>query len=244
MPTAAELIAQLNELPAEEHAAAITTLYNDQGPIATKVRARAVSDGYNKAKKGGDETAAKLTAAEERVAALEEELADVKAKTPDAKAIEDRVTAKFAPKLKAAEEARDAALGEVRTAKRKDVLAAFKAELTREHDDGTRVDPEWADDVAETRWGSRIALADDGSVRVLHLDGDTTYDAADAREAAKLLATDARKVVPARYVISNADPTGGGARPAAPLGTTVRTTRVAPADAVLESKRRSGAYSL
>lgn len=209
MPTAAEIIAQLNALPAEEHTEAITTLVNDGGAVVRAFRSRVFADGKKEGAKSGTEAAQKLAEATERAATAETELADLKAKTPDAKAIEERVTAKWEPKVKAAEQARDAAVTELRTERRKLTLGEFTAALTAKLPDGTQVDPEWVKDVAESRWGSRIVVKEDGSIGVLNLTGDTEYAPGEGQSAVALLAADARKAVPARYVLVDGD-TGAG----------------------------------
>lgn len=210
MPTAAEVIAQINELPPEERAAFATAFQNDGGEVVKDVRSKTYAKGKADGKATGTEAAAKLAEAQERADALAAELAEVKAKTPDAAAIETRVRDAMQKKLDAEKARADAADGALRGERRKLALAEFKSALAAKQDDGTYIDGDWLNDVAEARWGSRLATADDGSLRVLQLDGDMTYDAPDVATAVRLLAADARKTVPAKFVVSSAE-SGAGA---------------------------------
>jgi hypothetical protein len=236
MPTAAEIIAQLNELPAEEHAAAITALQNDAGSLVKAFRSKVFAAGKKEGAGSNTDAAGKLTEAQERITELEAEIADVRAKVPDAAAIE----AKWQKKLDAEKARADAATTSLRDNQRQLALAEFTAALTAPQDDGTQVDPEWVADVVEKRWGDRIVVGDDGALRVLQLGDVTTYDAPDPRAAIKLLAADARKAVPPRYVLANAD-TGAGIQSGG-FGAARARGGVATTDEIAAQKQRE--YSL
>jgi hypothetical protein len=211
MPTVAEILSQLNDLPAEEHAAAVTALQNDGGAVVKAFRSKVFAAGKKEGSTTHADAAAKLAEAEERVTALETELADVKAKTPDAKAIEEAERKKWAPKLEKAERERDDARQALRDKDVSLTVADFLAELGRPAEDGTRVDPDYFD-VVRTKFGDRIRAKETGGVAVFHIDGDTEYEAPDAKAAVALLAADARKKVPEKFIVTNAD-RGAGVQP-------------------------------
>ena len=129
MPTAAEVIAQINELPPEERAAFATAFQNDGGEVVKDVRSKTYAKGKADGKATGTEAAAKLAEAQERADALAAELAEVKAKTPDAAAIEKRVRDQLEPKIKAATERAEAADGKLREKERALVLNEFASAL-------------------------------------------------------------------------------------------------------------------
>lgn len=209
MPTAAEVIAAVNELPAEERAAFTTLFLNDQGDVVKGARSKAFAAGKAEGAKGGTEAAQKLADAEQRATDLQAKLDELSASKPDVKALEETLNARWQKKLDAEKQRADTAVTTLRQREVALARAEFLAALTAPAEDGTRVDPEWAADVADARWGSRLAAREEGGVRVLQLDGDMEYDAPDTKAALRQLAADARRTVPARYVLTNAD-TGAG----------------------------------
>jgi hypothetical protein len=241
MTTAAEILSAINALPAEEHAAFTTGFQNDQGAVVKQARSKAFAAGKAEGKGDTTRTATDLTAAQERVTALETELEQLKAKTPDAAALVEAERKKWEPKVRKAEEERDTARQQL-LAKDVDLTyAEFYAELTKPAEDGTRVDPEWAKDVARSRWGSRIAPKEGGGVRVLQLEGEQEYDAPDASAAVRLLAADARKAVPARYMLADVDSGSGVTNGGAGMGRSGGYDPVAAGKAMAAKEKQSGA---
>lgn len=242
MPTAAEAVAAahaaLSALPPEEHAEAKRLLANEAGGLIAAVQSQRFADGKKEGAKTPATLSTDLTEARNRVAELEAEVASLTAKQPDYAAKEQALKDAHKRALDAEKKRADDALAAL---KAKDVdlsFADFLTELTKPAEDGTRVDPEWAADVARARWGNRLAPKDDGGVRVLKLGEEMEYDAPDAKTAVKLLAADARKTVPARYVLTNTD-TGGGIANGGAYG---RSGGVATVDAIVAQK--STEYSL
>lgn len=209
MQTAAEILAAINALPTEEHAKFATDFQNDQGSVVKAARSKAFAAGKAEGAKGGTQAAADLVKATERIEELEGKVTELTDNKPDVKAIEERVTAAMQKKLDAEKKRADTAETALRTERRKSVLAELKSALTAKQDDGTQVDPEWANDVVESRWGNRLVEKDDGSISVLQLGSEQAFEPGEGETAVGLLAAAIRQTVPARYVLTD-DDTGAG----------------------------------
>lgn len=241
MPTTAEILALINDLPAEEHAAFATAFQNDAGAVVKSVRSKVFAAGKTEGSSAGKAATSELATAKERVTELETELAEVKAKQPDAAAIEKRVRDQLQPKLDTAVRERDEARGTLRERDKTLTQQAFLQELSAAQEDGTRVNPAYLR-VAKVDYADRFQVGEDGRVRVLQIGSEVAYDAADAAEAAKLLARDARKQVPADFIVSGADGGAGSANRSSYAG--ARETPGTDVDALVAQKRASGAYAL
>lgn len=208
MPTLDELLTGLREHVAGDADKAkelANRLHADLSPVAQVL----IDKG---AGKGKGEVAGKLKAAEaERDEARRErdelraEFDDFKTKTPDAKTLEERVEAKWKPKVTRAEQERDAAKGtlaqKLRDLAVKDFVAALKP--------GVEVHDEYANEVLAAKYADRFQVSEDGTVRVLQPGKADAYDPADGQSAVSLLAADVRKTVPSWAVLSNAESGGG-----------------------------------
>ena len=204
MPSAAELIAQLNELPEEERGALATLFANDGGPVVKALRSKAFAAGKTEGKAGGTQAAAELEAARARVAELEEELGAVKAATPDAAAIEDRVKKAMQRQVDAEKARADRATADL-TGER---VTAFRERFGKALRDN-RVLPEYADEVLSAKYADRYRVAEDGRVLVLKPGEEGAYEADDVAGAIALLAADVAKTVKPLFLASNADSGAG-----------------------------------
>lgn len=163
---------------------------------------------------------------------LRTEFDEFKAKTPNAKEIEDRVTARYEPKLKALKDQvaeRDTAL---KSTIQRGGLTKFSRELIK-----LGADPEYAQVVAAEKHRDRLAPKDDGSLGVLQIGSTLEYDGVDEDEKISALARDAIKTVPPKFINTNAD-SGGGVRNGSGGGTALKTV-----DQIRKEKEQSSAFT-
>lgn len=238
MPSVADIVASINELPPEEHAAFAAALQNDGGAVVKAARSKmysaALKDGEARGKDAG--TKAAEAAAQERITALETELAEVKAKTPDAAAIETRVRAQLQPKLEKAERERDDERSKRLTGDADRVFGDVLGALRTKDDAGLKLKEGWTP-LVQAAYRDRVRPAEDGSIRVLQLGSEIAYEAATPADAARLLAADVRKQFAQQYPDSiESSATGGGGRTAGGHGGAAVTVQK-----IAEQKRAAGA---
>jgi hypothetical protein len=142
----------------------------------------------------------------EQLETVTTEFQEFKTRTPDVATVEARERAKWEPKVKAKDEELKAAREQFRGAVGKGAVAKFTRELI-----GLGVDPEYAQEVAATRYRDRLAPKDDGSLGVFQLGETVEYDAPDEDAKIKALAADVRKLVKPQWINTNAD-SGAGVR--------------------------------
>lgn len=229
MPTAAELVAQLNALPAEEHAEALALLSNDSGAVVKAFRSKQFAAGKREGASVGTEAATKLADAEQRVADLETELADVKAKQPDAAAIEERAAKQWQRKVDAEKARADAAT----TALTGERTTTFREQFGKALRD-LKIDGDYADEVLTARHADRHRVREDGTREVLRPGEDTAYEAADVRAAIALLAADVAKTVPPKFQMVGGE--GGGGRGTGSYGAGASRT----VEQIRDQKRAAG----
>lgn len=148
--------------------------------------------------------------AEADLQAAQDELNELKSKAPDAKAIEDRLTASHAKALKKEQERADAAERRAKELNRRIARDITHAELIKPDASGVYVEPEYAELVLG-RYDDRYVDKDDGSLGVLQVGEATEYDGQDVKAKAAALAKDIRKQIQPRYLITSAD-SGAGVR--------------------------------
>lgn len=233
MPTAAELIAQLNALEGDEALVFSTLFQNDQGAVIKSARSKVASGAKREGAAKLPEVQGKLEQALEKIAELELEKQELSSKAPDFAAKEQQWKDKLATKereLRQQLEAKDAAL----TKTRRDVeLGKFTRHLVEEHG----IDPDYANEVLAVKHADRFRFAEDGTPDVLKPGEDTAYDAETVDEKIKLAAADVAKTVKPVFVRTNVD-TGGGRGPAGGGGNAGLTP-----DQIAQAKRQSGRYS-
>jgi hypothetical protein len=150
----------------------------------------------------------KLT--EERDAAIQERdeateaMAAANAAKPDVAKIEADLTTKWSKKVSDLKDQLKAKDDTLRGALRKGTVSKFTAELI-----ANGADPDWAEQVAVSKYGNLIEVKDDGSVLVKSPDG-LEYDGDEAAKV-KAFATDVGKLVPPKFRLTNAD-SGAGVR--------------------------------
>lgn len=143
----------------------------------------------------------------EKLETTEREFAEHKSKTPDVATVEARERAKWEQKVKAKDDELKAAREQYKGAVGKGGRAKFTRELI-----ALGVDPEYAETVAAAKYGDRFVASDEGTLGVLQLGETTEYDAADEDGKIKALAADVRKIVPPRFINTNADSGAGVGR--------------------------------
>lgn len=147
----------------------------------------------------------------EKAETTEQEFAEFKSKTPDVKAIEDRLNATHAKALTKERERADKATTDLRDERKKLAVSKFVSLLTTADDSGTRIEPQWAEKVVAAELNDRFVIKEDGTLGVLQPGEAVEYDADTLDKKIAALAKDARKTVASTYVLTGSD-SGAGAR--------------------------------
>ena len=141
--------------------------------------------------------------------ALQVELDEVKAKTPDAKTIEEKAKAKYEPQIAKLTKERDDAIGGQKALRKQVAKEKFTSLLKRADEQGVKVEDDWADRVVASEFDDRFVERDDGSLDVLQVGETTAYDGKTLDEKIASLAADVRKKVNPKYLITSTDRGGG-----------------------------------
>ena len=211
MPTVEEVIASVNELVTEnrdnakaladalrEHAKPVAKVLTDRG-------ARMAARDGDAALKAAEE---KATKAAEELEAVQAEFEAFKAKTPYLATREAEIRAKYEKKLEEKDKALRDRTDRAIELQRRQLRAAFVEELLEETD-GKRVDREWAEKVVAREFDDRLVAREDGTEDVLQPGEAIGFDAPTTREKLKLLAAEAKKTVPDRYLVVGGQSGGG-----------------------------------
>lgn len=204
MPTPAEIVALINELPDDDRPQMITLLQNDLGDVIKTARGKIASG----AKRDGASKVPQLERerdeALQKVADLELANQELSSKAPDLATKErewkDKLAAKereFAEKLTAKEQAL--------TRTRRDVMKEKFVERLVEKG----VSPKYARRVAAEEHADRFTFGEDGTPDVLKPGEDSGYDAADVDQKIALLAADVVGTIDAEFIRTNVDSGGG-----------------------------------
>lgn len=200
-----EIIAGINELAGDdkEKAKDVATALRDRSkPVAQHLinvgSALKKDEVKAEIKRLTDELAAATEARDEATQALEA----TNGAKPDLAKIEADLTAKWSKKVDDLKKQLGAKDESFKTALRRGSLAKLTAELVK-----AGVDPDYAKEVMAAKYGGQFEVKDDGSVVVKNGDG-LEYDGdEDAKVGA--FAADLRKIVPPKFINTNAD-TGAG----------------------------------
>lgn len=231
-----ELIAGLNELAAENDEKAIEVakaIREKAKPVAQVILNAGAAIQKTEAKGAAKKLETERDEAIRERDELRTEFDEFKAKTPNAKEIEDRITAKYEPKIKALKDQVAERETRLTTTIRRSGLTKFASELIK-----LGVDPEYAQEVATAKYGDRLTPKEDGSLGVLQVGNTLEYDAETEDEKIAALAADARKLTPPKFINTNAD-SGAGVRSGGSGGGSAATQQQ-----LVERKQATGDYAL
>jgi hypothetical protein len=232
MPTAAELIAQLNALEGDEAAEAQRLFTNDQGPVIKAARGKIAGPAK---REGGAQVAQlkqELTAAQDRIAELEGETEGLKSSQPDYAKREAELKEKYEKKVADAEARAKAKEDALRAKDREGVAAMVEAQLKEVHRLKSRA----------ALWGRREIMdridVSGEAPRILKPGESTPYDAESLQDAVALAAADYAKGADPDDILTNVDHGGGrgSGGNGAQAGKTVKD--------IAATKQASGAYAL
>lgn len=234
MPTAAELIEQLNALEGDEATAAIKFLLNDQGTVIKQARGKiataAKSEGSGKSKV--PELERQLQEATDRVAELEGENEELKSKAPNLAQREQELKTKHENKVRELQGKIDDLNVKLKTKGREVHLEKFEKALVENH----HVFPKYANRVARRDFEDRFDEDESGAPRILKPGETTPYEAESVDRAIELLAADAAKTIDPEFIRSAAGE--GGGRRGTPGGSVATTP-----EQTVQAKKKSGRYA-
>lgn len=158
-----------------------------------------------------DELQKKLDEATEHLEGKETELAELRAKTPDAASIEASAKNKYEKQLRKVEAERDTSRQQYENALRQVAIDKAVALLITPNEQGLRVDREYAQLIAAEKLRPHILPKPDGNIGIKQLGDDGEYDGGNLDEKVAALVKDFRPYIPPTFVMSNAD-SGAGIR--------------------------------
>jgi hypothetical protein len=241
---AAEIIAAINEYVGDDKAKAkefAKALRARAGEVAVSLINIGKSQGTSEA--GGEvkKLEAQVKELTEALEAKEQEMADFRAKTPDAATIEESTRKKWESKLRKAETERDDAHRRFNDAVVQIGIDKAVALLITPNEQGVRADREYAELIAAGKLRPHFVPKPDGSLAVKQIGEETEYDGdtLDAKVAA--LVKDFRPYIPATFLMSNAD--GGAGVRSGPGGGVTGSPGMKTFNEIVDQKRSSPAFA-
>jgi len=175
----------------------------------------------------------------EAVEQKDQELTELRAKTPDAAAIEESTKRKYDVKLRKLEQERDEAKKRHEDAVVQIGLDKAIAEMITPNEQGVRVDREWAQELGALKLRSQFIAKPDGSLAVKQIGDESEYDGT-LDEKVKALVKDFRAYVPETFKFSNAD---GGAGIRNGAGSAGVAPGLKTQQQIIEQKRSNPAFA-
>ena len=237
MPTARELIDQLNSLEGDEAREAQKLFMNDQGAVVTAARGKIASAAKKEGRSGVGDLEQKLAEAEAKIEELTGDLATAQEKAPELANKVAELTTRLREQERTHRELlkqKDEALVETsREVHVKGLAARLKAR---------KLVDDYADEQAAPKYGKQIRRKADGSGWDVFKPGeDTPYAAETMDEALDLLADDVVSSIRAKspgLIMTNVD--GGGGRGPGGGGSAITP----PVKDIAAQKQASGAYAI